>query len=648
MNPSRRKAILIVVVVGIGSLISGKLFVPWLIEQVYEGKSLSILNSVITGQVSHPVSFYLDGWGRVFRWLMWVYLIGGALGVYLFDVMTRPTVYTRVSACVGDVIKRGKPVFRVLVVMVFTMASGYVAPVLPHVAVTVSEMPVGIIKLGTGWNTWDHWYSEFIPRFRLTWTDDQWASYLGLLKESGGDWIRLDYNYADTEPRNDNSDPTVIDWNAFTFDSPGLSSLYRMLDFCQAHHIDVYLTHTYLRSNHVYNADRRTGWLSQEAVSKGFPVLWTRPKDEPVDKRELAENLAATTYFLIKKRHYTVIKQVALYVEPDAQWTNVDGFRDTVFLGELLTKLGIRDEVAILAPHSATWPAVYPNHTGAPVSNTDDMSKQNTEALSNPGIKSRTPEADYNIFAIEDYASSLDWTHPEQGLKNLDGRFKTIVGDVKKGDPLMEVALMEYGKMWNEGATDPLPSYLSSLSAACLVFELYNAGFAGTQRWSFDPVSHPYLGFAVVKPEGVQYSAAATEVIMENTIPVIAAMEKGATFVKVPQTFEPQRLVNMNLQRGATVYRTVVADSHAPGKGVCAIAAKTPDGTLRVGLINFYPHVVDVVLTLKNDVRPLPLRWDYYDANFPSQIVHRELGLPGDDRSLNLRMSPRSLNFLFQ
>ena len=474
---------------------------------------------------------------------------------------------------------RGKSAFKVLIVLVSMMVSGSVTPASTHVVVTVSEKPVGAITLGTGWNTWDHWWQEYIPRYQLTWTDAQWTSYLNLLEESGADWLRLDYNYAETEPRNDNADPTLINWDAFTFNSYGLKSLYRMLDFCQAHGINVYLTHTYLRSNHVYNADRLTGWLSKEAVSKGFPFLWTQPKDEPVDRRELAENLAATTYFLIKERKYTVIKQVALYVEPDTQWVKVDGFQDTMFLGELLTKLGIREDVAILAPHTGTY---YPPPS----------------------------QADYNIYAIEDYAAVVNWNAPEKGLQNVSPIYQSLTKRLQSENPPREVAVMEYGNMWNEGATDPLPSYLSTLSSACLIFNLYSAGFSGSQRWAFIPLYHPFQGFGVITVDGVSFPFPATEVNKENVTPVIKAMSQGAKFLKVPQTFEPQRLVNTNLRRGSRVYQTTVNDLRLPGKGLCATAVKNQQGGWQVGLINLYPYTLDVELVFQESTDSKQFRWD--------------------------------------
>ena len=71
----------------------------------------------------------------------------------------------------------------------------------------------------------------------------------------------------------------------------------------------------------------------------------------------------------------------------------------------------------------------------------------------------------------------------------------------------------------------------------------------------------------------------------ENVAPVIKAMSQGAKFLKVPQTFEPQRLINTNLQRGSRVYQTTVDDLRPPGKGVCATAVKNQQGGWQVGLI---------------------------------------------------------------
>ena len=92
------------------------------------------------------------------------------------------------------------------------------------VDVNITGTQVSAITVGTGWNTWDHWWSKTIDgqssRYRLLWNDAQWSAYLNLLKESGADWIQLDLYYGNIEPRDSGSDPAVINWSGFTFNNP--------------------------------------------------------------------------------------------------------------------------------------------------------------------------------------------------------------------------------------------------------------------------------------------------------------------------------------------------------------------------------------------------------------------------------------------
>ena len=95
MNPLTSKAIRIVIVAGIALLMFAKFLTPWLIEQAYCGKSFEIVNALIRGQVSHPVSFYQGEWDTLARPFLWAYAIWGLLAVVLFDVMIRPTFFNK-------------------------------------------------------------------------------------------------------------------------------------------------------------------------------------------------------------------------------------------------------------------------------------------------------------------------------------------------------------------------------------------------------------------------------------------------------------------------------------------------------------------------------------------------------------------------
>ena len=124
-------------------------------------------------------------------------------------------------------------------------------------------------------------------------------------------------------------------------------------------------------------------------------------------------------------------------------------------------------------------------------------------------------------------------------------------------------------------------------------------------------------------------------------------MSQGAKFLKVPQTFEPQRLVNTNLQRGSRVYQTTVNDLRSPGEGVCATAVKNQQGGWQVGLINLYPYAIDVEVVFQERAGPKQFRWDYYDESLPRDTLHG-----GSVKILRgiaaLRLSPHSLNFLVE
>ena len=112
MNPLTSKAIRIVIVAGIALLMFAKIFTPWLIEQAYYGKSFEVINALIRGQASHPVSYYQGEWGTLARPFLWAYAIWGLLAVVLFDLMIRPTFFNKF---VGDATPGALGAIRILV-----------------------------------------------------------------------------------------------------------------------------------------------------------------------------------------------------------------------------------------------------------------------------------------------------------------------------------------------------------------------------------------------------------------------------------------------------------------------------------------------------------------------------------------------------
>ncbi len=480
-----------------------------------------------------------------------------------------------------------------------------VDPARPDEAVvTISPGKAGEITRGTGWFVWLRYCTTASSAANITamsrWTDAQWDAYLKLLVESGADWVRVDLNYADVEPRNDDGDPEHINWEGFKFDSPALRGLYKTLDCCQANGIQVSLTNIYALSPQTYLADPPSGWMSKRALASGFrnPESFGNPRgDGPIDPRELAENLAATAYHLIKKRGYTCIKDLCLYAEPNYAWTNVDCWGDTKLLGKALQKLGIRDQVSVYGPYD-----FGPQAGDFQKTYKEGYLRSDVDVLGNSEYWIHPSADNPAASAISKYGQLMDVVRPlaaERGRK-------------------VEFTLAEYGD-WGTGsyqikADGPLPSYLGTLAESGMIFDLYGIGYAGALRWSFAPWYQPNDGFAAIRTEGVAYPATSDEKSNESVYTLLAeAWKKGAKCVKVPQTFEPQRLVNSNLRRGSTVYKAAVVGPKA--SGIHAIAVRDKAGKWRVGLINL--HQQEVVVRLQMPAKGLPnwRRWEFYDAS---------------------------------
>lgn len=419
--------------------------------------------------------------------------------------------------------------------------------------VHVTRQTVGRITLGTGWTVWCHrgkMGEADAPDYSLTWTDAQWDAYFRLLKRSGADWLGLDLYYGDAEPQS--PDATPDHKPHYDFATPRLRYLYKFLDFAQKNDVHVRLYYTFLLSPHRYKADPATGWLSRFATNAHFaPDAFAHSSnteegagDTPLDRKRLRDNLVATAVYLIRTRHYTCVKQLCLYCEPDVGWKGVNGWEDNRELGRAMERAGLRDKMQILAPDSY--------HQIAP-----------------------TPGEQVDIVAYHDYDTHVDFAHPERGLQgqppiSLRDFVMAAHQDAAQRNRQAVAALTEYGN-WGAGpiqlaAHDPMPAYLGTLSSACFVFALYNAGFAGTLRWSFDPMYHPYDGFAAIQTQPCAYPNVSGPAANGATFRALSdAWKQGAKCVEFAPTFEPQRLVNANLGRGSVILQTQIED--AQGKG---------------------------------------------------------------------------------
>ena len=115
------------------------------------------------------------------------------------------------------------------------------------------------------------------------------------------------------EPVNDNPDPSDMDWSRFTFNSPEMQSLYKVLDLAEEHKIDVCivlwgcpLSQPLL--DPAYSHVKRS--FMADSTKKG---VWITG---PVDNDEWAESFSALIQHLVKNRKYSCIKEITPMNEP--------------------------------------------------------------------------------------------------------------------------------------------------------------------------------------------------------------------------------------------------------------------------------------------------------------------------------------------
>lgn len=146
------------------------------------------------------------------------------------------------------------------------------------------------------------------------------------------------------EPVNDNSDPHTTDNSIFTFDSPEMQSLYKVLDLAQEQHLEVCIVvwgcptgvslldpdYAYVKTCFMADQDKQGVWITG-----------------PVNYDEWAENFSTLIKHLIEDRNYTCVKEITPMNEPDGGplLTSSEYIKMAKVLDTRFKKDGIRDKV---------------------------------------------------------------------------------------------------------------------------------------------------------------------------------------------------------------------------------------------------------------------------------------------------------------
>lgn len=113
------------------------------------------------------------------------------------------------------------------------------------------------------------------------------ASWLGL------DWIRVEIDQRMYEPAR----------GKFDWDNPEMKTLYRILDWCQSHHADVFLQQMW---SHV-------AWNAHAGVDPLFSA--------PRSMDDFVEGITTLVDHLVNTKGYTCIRWLAITNEPESKWS---------------------------------------------------------------------------------------------------------------------------------------------------------------------------------------------------------------------------------------------------------------------------------------------------------------------------------------
>jgi hypothetical protein len=262
------------------------------------------------------------------------------------------------------------------------------------------------------------------------------------------DWLGLDFVRVELEQR-----MFEPEQGRFTWDSPEMRILYRILDWCESRHADVFLQCMW------GNVD----WNSFPEF-RGNPVK--RVHSGPYQVQAFADGLTALMKHLLASRRYTCLRWLCINNEPGYEWSWWQRPpNEPMSLREGLAAVRrTLDREGILVPLSG------PDWT--------DL----------PELKPEKVDFDEFIGAydLHSYYAGFDW-YPGSGYTL--GTAEQHLGDWRKwsadrGKPLFlsELGTMIYG--WR--GTDPGPStWEAAIKDAELVVRALNVGVDGFNRWSF-------------------------------------------------------------------------------------------------------------------------------------------------------------------
>jgi len=253
------------------------------------------------------------------------------------------------------------------------------------------------------------------------------------------------------------------------FNRPELAALYKILDYCEANHIEVIFGE----------------W--------GYPAFWNEPGNiNRADDPRWIHMISRYLHFLINQKGYTCIKYYNLVNEPNGDWACTNGDweqwkRGVEMLSDSIVALKLKSPLTIAGPDAVD---TYNNPKSA-FKGTEWVTESVKQLSNQIGV--------YDVHAYPD------------GEKVRTGEFETYYAALReqtlqtgKRFVLGELGLKYFGKLGDENMrrvkADTCASdydsnmfvydYFYGLDVADAVMQAMNAGLEGAIAWDLDDAMH--------------------------------------------------------------------------------------------------------------------------------------------------------------
>ncbi|MFZ4262028.1 hypothetical protein ACFRAE_08295 [Sphingobacterium sp. HJSM2_6] len=256
------------------------------------------------------------------------------------------------------------------------------------------------------------------------------------------------------EPVNDNADPHTTDVSKFTFDSPEMKSLYKVLDIAQENNMAVCIViwgcpvhvapldpnYAHVKTSFMADPSKKDVWITG-----------------PTDYDEWAENYAVLIKHLIEDRNYTCVNEITPMNEPDGGplLTSTEYIKMAKVLDTRFKTEGLRDKIHFNLSDNTDTRTFYLEDCAANLQEQADIFNSHTYIFGYD-----TPND--TIFKWEQNNVNIS---KKAGKKHLVGEFGSnqTVGATRQRD----IDLYERGVLMTR-----------------LVLNFFNAGASGVSYWS--------------------------------------------------------------------------------------------------------------------------------------------------------------------